>query len=54
MRFVRGCAAMPARPGRREATYRELIRAAHPDAGGSQAAAAALNASIAEARRHPK
>lgn len=35
-----------------EATYRELMRAAHPDAGGSHAAAAALNAAIAEARKH--
>lgn len=37
-----------------EATYRELMRAAHPDTGGSQAAAATLNAAIAEARRHLK
>lgn len=34
-----------------ETAYRELMRSAHPDAGGSQAAAARLNAAIAEARR---
>ena len=36
-----------------ESTYRQLIRAAHPDQpGGSHAKAAGLNAAIAEARRH--
>lgn len=34
-----------------EATYRLLMRAAHPDAGGSHGQAAALNAAIAAARR---
>jgi len=34
-----------------ETAYRQLILTAHPDAGGSQAAAALLNAAIAEARR---
>lgn len=33
-----------------EAAYREQIRSAHPDAGGSHAKAAALNAAIARAR----
>lgn len=37
-----------------EATYRELMRAAHPDAGGSHAAAAALNEAISQARMHLK
>jgi hypothetical protein len=34
-----------------EANYRRWIRAAHPDSGGSHAAAAALNAAIDQARR---
>ena len=34
-----------------ELAYRELMRTAHPDAGGSNAAAAALNAAIAAARK---
>lgn len=33
-----------------ESAYRERMRAAHPDAGGSHARAAALNAAIAKAR----
>lgn len=33
-----------------EAAYRERMRTAHPDAGGSHAAAAALNGAIARAR----
>ena len=35
-----------------EEAYRRLMRAAHPDSGGSTASAAALNAAIAAARRH--
>lgn len=34
-----------------EAAYRERMKAAHPDIGGSHAQAAALNAAIAEARK---
>lgn len=34
-----------------EAAYRERMKVAHPDAGGSAARAAALNAAIAEARK---
>lgn len=40
----------PASLAEAEATYRDRIKSAHPDAGGSHASAAALNAAIAEAR----
>ncbi len=41
----------PATLAEAEAAYRTRMRAAHPDAGGSTAQAAALNAAIAEARK---
>lgn len=37
-----------------EATYRRKMRTAHPDAGGSEAAAALLNLAIARARKELK
>lgn len=41
----------PATLAHAEAVYREKMRTAHPDNGGSHAAAAALNAAIEIARR---
>ena len=42
---------MPATPSAVEATYRELARARHPDAGGSQEAMAELNIAVEQARK---
>ena len=41
----------PATLAAAEAAYRELMKRAHPDAGGSHAQAAALNAAIQQARQ---
>jgi hypothetical protein len=46
----RGALGNPRTLAEAEAAYRERIRTAHPDAGGSHAQAAALNAAIARAR----
>jgi hypothetical protein len=47
----RGALGHPKTLAEAEANYRSKIQAAHPDKGGSEQAAAALNAAIAEARK---
>jgi hypothetical protein len=47
----RGALGNPASLAQAEAAYRERMRRAHPDAGGSAAEAAALNAAIQRARQ---